>query len=128
MDLDNVNKKLGWTDYRLTKAENILNWWEIINSAYWMISMSTKPLTGLEKIRAKSSEQKQENKQINHDDWRECNSWKNTLVNYRIMIQPMIIFCTILPWLKIIKSEILWSGYNDLLRSANHYMIHFLMG
>ena len=121
-------QELGWTDYRLTKAEDILKWWEIINSAYWMISMSTKPLTDLGKIREKSSEQKEENRQINHEDWRECNSWKNTLINYRIMIQPMIIFGAILPWLKIIKSEMLWSGFNDLLRCANHYMIHFLSG
>ena len=93
-----------------------------------MISMSTKPLTDLGKIREKSSEQKEENRQINHEDWRECKSWKNTLINYRIMIQPMIIFGAILPWLKIIKSEMLWSGFNDLLRCANHYMIHFLSG
>ena len=121
-------QELGWTDYRLTKAEDILKWWEIINSAYWMISMSTKPLTDLGKIREKSSEQKEENRQINHEDWRECNSWKNTLINYRIMIQPMIIFGAILPWLKIIKSEMLWSGFNDLLRCANHCMNHFLSG
>ena len=146
-------QELGWTDYRLTKAEDILKWWEIINSVYWMISINTKPLRILwqksgcgnevmtESLPAEvpsareraprrdnSSSEKKEKTSINHHDWRECNSWKNTLINYRIMIQPMIIFCTILPWLKIIPSEILWSGFNDLLGCANHYMIHFLSG
>ena len=90
--------------------------------------MSSKTLRDLGEKRDKNSAQKKENRQINHQDWRECNSWKNTLINYRIMIQPLIIFCTILPWLKIIKSEILWCGFNDLLASANHYMNHFLTG
>lgn len=121
-------QELGWTDYRLTKAEDILKWWEIINSVYWMISMRTKPLKVLRQIKEKNSVQKQETKQINHENWRECNSWKNTLINYRIMIQPMIIFCTILPWLKIIKNERLWYGFNDLLGYASHYMNHFLSG
>lgn len=121
-------QELGWTDYRLTKAEDILKWWEIINSAYWMISKNTKILKDLQKSKEKSSVQKKEERQINHENWRECNSWKNTLINYRIMIQPMIIFCTILPWLKIIKNETLWSGFNYLLGYANHYMNHFLSG
>ena len=121
-------QELGWTDYRLTKAEDILKWWEIINSVYWMISLNTKPLRVLWQKRDKNSEQKKENRPINHEDWRECNSWKNTLINYRILIQPIIIFCTILPWLKIMRNEILWSGFNDLLGCANHYMNHFLTG
>lgn len=62
------------------------------------------------------------------EDWRFGNSWKNTLINYRIMIQPMIIFCMILPWLKIMRNKILWSGFNDLLGCANDYMNHFLTG
>lgn len=61
-------QELGWTDYRLTKAEDILKWWEIINSVYWMISMNTKPLRILWQKRDNNSFQKKENTQINHHD------------------------------------------------------------
>ena len=121
-------QELGWTDYRLTKAEDIEKWWEIINSVYWMISIATKPLRALGQKTNQNSEEKLENNQNFHEGWREFNSWKNTLINYRIMIQPIIIFCTILPWLKIINSDILWRGFNNLLGYANHYMNHFLTG
>lgn len=120
-------QELGWTDYRLTKAEDILKWWEIINSVYLMISLKTKPLRMLQQKENKNQNQSK-NIKINHQDWRECNSWKNTLINYRIMIQPMIIFWTILPWLRMMENDILWIGFNDLLRCANDYMNHFLTG
>ena len=121
-------QELGWTDYRLTKAEDILKWWEIINSVYWMISINTKPLRMLWQEEKQNSEEKTEKTKINHPNWRECNSWKNTLINYRIMIQPMIIFCTILPWLKLSRNNLLWNSFNDLLGCANYYMNHFLSG
>jgi SRSO17 transposase len=35
-------QELGWTDYRLTKFEQIEKWWEIIMSAYLMISLNSK--------------------------------------------------------------------------------------
>ena len=73
-------QELGWTDYRLTKAEDILKWWEIINSVYLMISLKTKPLRMLQQKENKNQNQSK-NIKINHQDWRECNSWKNTLIN-----------------------------------------------
>ena len=121
-------QELGWTDYRLTKAENILNWWEIINSVYWMISMNTNAIIMLTEKYKENGEDKRVNIKINHPDWRDENSWKNTLINYRIMIQPIIIFCTVLPWLNLSKNNLLWNGFNDLLGCANYYMNHFLSG
>ena len=70
----------------------------------------------------------EETEQICHPDWREFNSWKNSLNNWRIMIQPMILFCSILPWLNIIKSLDLLRGFNYLLGVANQYMINFPSG
>jgi SRSO17 transposase len=37
-------QELGWTDYRFTNFSEINKWWEIIFSAYWMISSQDKKL------------------------------------------------------------------------------------
>ena len=44
------------------------------------------------------------------------------------MIQPTIIFGLILPWLKLVNSENLCQGFNDLLMIANQSMNHLLTG
>ena len=119
-------QELGWTDYRLTKAKDIEKWWEIINSVYWMISCKTEPI-----IKLINREQKIENKEKEipvHEDWRDFSSWKNTLINYRIMVKPIIVFCTILPWLRMMESDLLWIEFNDLLNYTNNYITHFLSG
>ena len=119
-------QELGWTDYRLTKGEDIEKWWEIINSVYWMISLKTKPITDL--INQKKIVETQDKKIFITEDWRDFSSWKNTLINYRIMVKPMLIFCTMLPWLRIMESDLLWIGFNHLLNHSNNCMIHFLSG
>ena len=121
-------QELGWTDYRLTKAKDILKWWEIINSVYWMISLNTNPLKMLRKKQDKNIKKESKKINFNHEDWQKFDTWKNTLKNYRIMIQPIIIFTIIFPWLKITNNQILQIGFNNLLTCANHYMNHFLSG
>ena len=121
-------QELGWKDYRFTKSEYIEKWWEIINSVYLMISLSTKIFTQLPSTEDSLAEIQEETKQICHPDWREFNSWKNSLNNGRIMIQPMILFFSILPWLNIIKCLDLLRGFNYLLGVANQYMINFPSG
>ena len=113
-------QELGWTDYRLTKGKDILKWWEIINSVYWMISVKTKPVKQL--INQKNREGNKEEKRINNQDWRNFNSWKNTLVNYRIMVQPILIFGAVLPWLRMMKNDVIWIGFNNLLEYSNNCM------
>jgi len=91
-----------------------------------MISIKTNSIKKI--INGKEREENKEEKRIAHQDWRNCNSWKNTLINYRIMIQPIILFGAILPWLRIMKSDLLWTGFNHLLHYSNNCMTHFLSG
>nr|OEJ77600.1 hypothetical protein A5482_04740 [Cyanobacterium sp. IPPAS B-1200] len=91
-----------------------------------MISLKTKPITDL--INQKKIVETQDKKIFITEDWRDFSSWKNTLINYRIMVKPMLIFCTMLPWLRIMESDLLWIGFNHLLNHSNNCMIHFLSG
>ena len=47
-------QELGWTDYRFTNFNEINKWWELIFSAYWMISSHSKVFDGLNQNRALS--------------------------------------------------------------------------
>jgi hypothetical protein len=40
-------QELGWTDYSLINFEDINKWWEIIMSAYLMISLNTQVFLSL---------------------------------------------------------------------------------
>ena len=121
-------QELGWTDYILRNSEDILKWWEIINSAYWMVSLNTKKISQLWKKEDISELKKGESISLLHPNFKNNNSWKSTLTNYRIMIQPIIVFGLLLPWLKLVNSEILCKGFNDLLIIANEGMSHFWTG
>jgi hypothetical protein len=42
-----VKQELGWTDYRVTNFREIEKWWEMIMSAYLMISFNTQAFLSL---------------------------------------------------------------------------------
>ena len=47
-------QELGWTDYRFTNFQQINKWWEIIFSAYWMVSSHSKIFCNLNQSQAGS--------------------------------------------------------------------------
>lgn len=36
--------ELGWADFRMTDSSQIQKWWEVVMSAYLMVSLHTVPL------------------------------------------------------------------------------------
>jgi hypothetical protein len=86
-----VKQELGWTDYRFTKFEQIEKWWELIYSAYLMVSLSTPAflsLTELSSVDPKST--RAAPNFSNHQNWNHPSGWKNCLNNLRLIIQPII--------------------------------------
>jgi SRSO17 transposase len=66
--------KQGWTDYRFTKFEQIEKWWELIFSAYLMVSLSSQALLSL--IQPPPVQPKRialANKFANHQQWNHPN-------------------------------------------------------
>ena len=45
--------ELGWADFRLTNYSQIQKWWEVVMSAYLMVSLHTNPLNPAPTSRAK---------------------------------------------------------------------------
>jgi SRSO17 transposase len=76
-------QELGWTDYRLTKFEQIEKWWEIIFSAYWMISSLSEVFYTLNQaptcLNFNNRSKDFISNCIHHQQWSLQGGWKSTL-------------------------------------------------
>jgi SRSO17 transposase len=103
--------ELGWADFRLTHYAQIEKWWELVCSAYLMVSLRSEQL-----LQATSSTSSFLGK---HPHWDGGKGWKNLLNNLRLMIQPMIFFYLIQPWLTVFPIPHLSAGLLKLQRMIN---------
>lgn len=111
-------QELGWTHYRFTNFPEIEKWWEIIFSAYWMISSHSQALYDLKPIQEPVTDFSL------HPQWSNKEGWKTTLNNLRLIIQPTIVFWTIVPWLDIFPSRSLLLGFHRLIAVMNQFSFY----
>jgi len=57
----------------------------------------------------------------NHKQWNHDCGWKNTLNNLRLIIQPLLVFWLIYPWLNIFQNSHLLLGFNHLIAAMNKF-------
>ena len=113
-------QELGWTDYRLTKFPEIEKWWEIIMSAYLMISLHTEPFLSLNTSDSTDSESYHKTIDVSvHKYWHQSQGWKNVLNNFRLIIQPTLVLWLIFPWLEVFPNSSLLLGLHDLIAAVN---------
>ena len=99
--LRQCKQELGWTNYRLTKFPQIENWWELIMSAYLMISLNTQPFLSLNSTQVQNCQISQADVDGTvHQQWNQSRGWKNVLNNFRLVIQPTILLWSIFPVLQ----------------------------
>lgn len=116
-------QELGWTDYRLTNFVHIERWWEIIFCVYTMISLNSLALESLNQshqIEASLTESNSVNFSL-HQQWNHQNGWKNSLNNLRLIVQPLLLFWLIYPWLDIFPNSELLLGFNHLISAMNQF-------
>lgn len=103
--------ELGWADFRLTDYDQIQKWWEVVCSAYLLVSLHSEQLgktSGvIEQILAENPE------------WDEKMGWKNLLNNLRLILEPFIFFNRIKTWLKVFSLPTLERGLLQLLALMN---------
>jgi SRSO17 transposase len=115
-------QELGWTDYRLTQFPLIERWWEIIMSAYLMVSLNTQPFLSLQiSDQAKKETVNSQNYHHIHPQWNHQNGWKNVLNNLRLIIQPTLLLWLLSPWLDIFPNSSLCLGFHDLINAINQF-------
>ena len=122
-------QELGWTDYRFTNFQEINKWWELIFSAYWMISSHSQALSNLNQSSALSSHNTAPRELFSnfslHQQWSNKEGWKITLNNLRLIIQPTILFWMIIPWLEIFPNRHLLLGFHQLISIMNQFSFYF---
>lgn len=95
--------ELGWADYRLTDYHDIERWWEMVFSAYLMVSLQTSVLAPVvEATPATPATAPREPAAVTKHPWWDAElSWKRTLNNLRLLIQPFCTACLLLPWMTV---------------------------
>ena len=123
MGFRQCKQELGWTDYRLTSFQHIERWWEIIFCVYTLISLSSPAFLSLNQsdaIETKEPES-QQGSFSDHRQWNHQGGWKNVLNNLRLIVQPLLLFWLIYPWLDVFPSSRLLLGFNHLIAAMNQF-------
>ena len=93
--------QLGWADYRVTHYPQIERGWEIVASAYLMVSLQLRGL-GAQPVTLLDDDQLNLLTRFRqHRYWNEPQAWKRRLNNVQLLIAPFICFCAIEPWLAV---------------------------
>jgi hypothetical protein len=114
--------ELGGADDRLTDASSIVRWWELVMCAYLLVrlqapALATAPADEPTPVPAPGSPAEASQ----HPAWTEDASWKHRLANLRLLLQPFVCACLLLPWLRIHPLPHLAAGLADLCALMNTY-------
>jgi SRSO17 transposase len=110
--LKQSKNELGWADFRVTHYPQIEKWWEMVFSAYLLVSLHSEQLLKL-------PPQSESNFSL-HPWWNNGNGWNSILNNLRLIIQPFVLFHLIKPWLKIYTIPQLSEGFFKLKMIVNN--------
>lgn len=123
-------QELGWTDYRFTNFKHIEKWWEIIFCVYTMISLTSPAFLALHQSHQSETEVQKSHWAdfSNHQQWNHDSGWKNVLNNFRLIVQPLLLFWLIYPWLDIFPNSHLLLGFNHLIGAMNQFKFFYSSG
>ena len=122
--LKQSKNELGWADFRVTDYDQIQKWWELVMSAYLMVSLHSKALNPAQKLGNDPARPNLDNipsKFATHEWWDTGIGWKNLLNNLRLIIQPFVLFNLLKPWLKVFSIEQLSFGFSQLIALMNSF-------
>jgi SRSO17 transposase len=111
-----IKNELGWADHRLTDYAAIERWWELVFSAYLMVSLQTAVFaTAATSVRGPTTPA------CRQAWWDDGPGWKRTLNNLRLLIQPFCAACLLLPWMAVFPVPGLMDGLQFLVTCVNLY-------
>lgn len=122
--LKQSKNELGWADFRVTDYSQIQKWWELVMSAYLMVSLHSKMLNPSQEIGNETTEPHLDNITSKLATHRWCDSgfgWKNLLNNLRLIIQPFVLFNLLKPWLEVFSIPQLSFGFLQLIALMNSF-------
>jgi SRSO17 transposase len=105
---------LGWADYRVTEYATIERWWELVMSAYTLVSLQSADFAALGHLAPTPAASSRASQVCPpdapspvaalkaHPAWDRGSGWKQHLNNLRLLLQPYICSCLLLPWLALV--------------------------
>jgi hypothetical protein len=105
---------LGWADDRVTDYAAIARWWELVLSAYTLVSLQSPafaalghgaaaPETAAPETAAPAAAAPLLPAALDaHPAWDTGTGWKSHLNNRRLLLQPSVCACLLLPWLPLV--------------------------
>lgn len=118
--LKQSKNELGWADFRVTDYAQIEKWWEVVMSAYLLVSLHSDTL------RPSPPEEDMQSSTVvsefaKHAWWNEEKGWKNLLNNLRLVLQPLVFDNLLKPWLEIFVIPSLSWGFAQLIARMNQF-------
>lgn len=120
--LKQSKNELGWADFRFTDYEQIEKWWEVVMSAYLMVTLHTSPMRPLGfDVNGSSHQADVISSFVKHRYWNEDQGWKSALNNLRLIALPYVSFNQIKPWLEVFPIAVLEQGFDQLIVLMNRF-------
>jgi SRSO17 transposase len=119
--LKQSKNELGWSDFRFTDYAPIEKWWEVVMSAYLMVTLHTPPMRPEGVLAPETAPSELISSFTKHRDWNQGNGWKNCLNNLRLILLPWVSDNLLAPWLKIFPIPPLEKGLRMLIRLMNQF-------
>jgi SRSO17 transposase len=113
---------LGWADFRVTNYKQIERWWEIVMSAFTMVSLFADAFNRECPLSMQVFTQ--------HPWWDNQRGWKNLLNNLRLVIEPWVAFNHLKKWLTVFFIPTLEQGFAQLIERMQQFycpVIHDLL-
>ena len=104
---------LGWADFRVTHYEQIEKWWELVMSAFFMVSLFADSFNDQCPLSQQAFTQ--------HPWWEQQRGWKNLLNNLRLIIQPLICWNRLKPWTQVFPNKALRRGFQSLIQKMQKW-------
>jgi hypothetical protein len=112
-----VKDDLGWADYRVTDAASIERWWELVMSAYTLVSLQSTDFAALGHVtppaatasaaptttEPATAEPRPTALLEAHPACDTGTGWKHQLNNLRLLLQPYVCTGLLLPWLHLLS-------------------------
>ncbi len=97
-------------------------WWELVSCAYLLVSLQSPVFQ-----HADDESQRSQPATVatppyrfsEHRWWDLGQGWKNILNNLRLILQPYVYYCLLLPWLLLFDIPGLRAGFLELISSMN---------
>ena len=119
-----VKQELGWHDYRLTDYKSIERWWELVFSAYLLVSLHAEQFKQHQQHATATEDSPQQHLPFSHHpEWELGITWKSALNNLRLLLQPYWCWGRLEAWLQVFPTPGLKRGLHQLMDWVDTFRI-----